>query len=69
MPVKIFFNEEITLLPKDVVNIADLLGWKNIKSVSTAVSVNNQIVKKDQWNNQRLKDGDNVIVFSAAFGG
>ncbi len=46
--------------------VADIVG---AAAVGVAVAVNGKIAKKSEWTNAVLKDGDDVVVIRAAYGG
>ena len=47
----------------------DLLAELNVDDKGIAVAVNNEIVKKDEWNGFRLKENDKIVIIRAACGG
>ncbi len=60
-------GEERTI--KDGSTILDVLRALKIEEKVMAVAVNMQIVKKEQWQNYKLKEGDRVEFLSFTGGG
>jgi len=48
--------------------VADLIDRESF-SGNVAVALNNAIVSRDKWAETSLRDGDNVIIITAAYGG
>lgn len=67
--MNIILNNIPTPLPKDYMNLEDLVAWKNIKPNGTAIALNDKIIRKENWCITRLSDMDRVTIISAAFGG
>lgn len=67
--MKILLNDVMTTLPNDYMTLDDLANWKGIPSQGTALALNNKLIKQELWKVTNLKDGDQVTVISAAFGG
>lgn len=65
----ILFNNEPLKLPYEGFSVADLAKLKNIPDQGSAIAVNDKLIKRDLWNVTMLKDLDNVMVITAAFGG
>lgn len=53
----------------DDASVRDLLAELNVGDKGIAVAVNNEIVKKDEWNGFRLKENDKIVIIRAACGG
>lgn len=53
----------------DDASVSDLLAELNVGDKGIAVAVNNEIVKKDEWNGFRLKENDKIVIIRAACGG
>lgn len=53
----------------DDASVCDLLAELNVDDKGIAVAVNNEIVKKDEWDGFRLKENDKIVVIRAACGG
>jgi len=67
--MNIIFNNIQLKLPAEVMTVAELASWKNIKPQGTAIAVNDRIIRKEIWKSTILKPLDRVTVISAAFGG
>lgn len=67
--MNIILNSQPTPLPSDTMTVEDLVKWKNFKTQGTAISVNDKIIRKENWKITKLSDLDRVTVISAAFGG
>ena len=67
--MKIYLNDVITDLPSDFMTVGDLLAWKNINPVATAIAVNNRHIRKDKWDSTPLNSNDRVTIINGAFGG
>ena len=62
-------NNEIIEIPRDDMNVRELLDWRNIPAQGTAVALNGVISNRTKWDNIYLKENDDVVIISAAFGG
>jgi sulfur carrier protein len=51
------------------ISIEELLNSLNILDKTMAVAVNMKIVKKDEWQNYKLQDGDKVEALNFVGGG
>lgn len=67
--MNIILNNIPTPLPNDYMTIEDLVKWRGVKPMGTAVALNDRIVRKESWCITRLSDLDRVTIISAAFGG
>lgn len=67
--VRIILNGTPTELPVEVKTIADLLKWRNIPSLGTAVAVNGKLVTASNHEFTNLNEMDGVTIISAAYGG
>lgn len=67
--MNIILNNIPTPLPRDYMTLEDLLEWKGVRLMGTAVALNDRIIRKDSWSTTRLSDLDRVTIISAAFGG
>lgn len=67
--MKILLNKESFEL-KGNATLADLLKSANINEFNgIAIAVNNSVVRKENWNNTMLNDGDKVTIIKAVCGG
>lgn len=67
--MKIILNKENFELEKNT-SLSELLNSANINVFNgIAIAVNNSVVRRDNWNNTILKDGDKVTIIKAVCGG
>ena len=50
-------------------NISDFLIEHSINTKGIAVAINNCVVNRELWEQTQLKDNDEVVIISAAYGG
>lgn len=67
--MKIILNNKPITLDADEISVDQLIKNNGIKSAGTAVSVNDILIRHSEWERRVIKDGDKVVVISAAFGG
>lgn len=67
--MKIKLNNETIELQHNHFSIKELLELKNIRPNGTALAINGKLIKQGQWDSIQLKENDDIIVISAAFGG
>lgn len=67
--MRIRINDQPADLDATTATVADLLKSRNIPSGGTAVAINAKLVRREQWEITELKEGDNVMIISAAYGG
>lgn len=65
--MKIIVNE-IEREVADGAVVADLIDSETFTG-NVAVALNNAIVRRDAWASTELKDGDDVVIITAAYGG
>lgn len=65
----ITINNKLWVVPTGIDTIADVAEANRIPSKGTAIAVNNRIVRQPQWDSTPVRDGDSLMVISAAFGG
>ncbi len=68
LEMKILLNQKEVCL-EEVSSITYLLSLQNIPDRGIAVALNNQVVRREQWDTTQLSEGDSVTVIVAAFGG
>jgi len=49
--------------------LQELVNSKNLKTENVVILVNDEIVKKEQWQNYKLKDNDNIEIIGFVGGG
>lgn len=62
-------NNEVIMLPDEDITISDLLKMRNIDENGIAVAINGRLAKRPGWSNTLLKENDDIVFISAAFGG
>lgn len=67
MAVKILINNQETETSADC--IKQLAVELELPERGVALAINNHIVPRSDWEETRLKTGDNVTIIKAAFGG
>ena len=67
--MKITINNELLDAPTADMTVREILAWRDIPDSGTAVAVNNRLVTRVQWDAVRIKEGDDITLISAAFGG
>lgn len=65
--MKILINNQETLT--EVTSVAMLAAELALPERGVALAVNNRIVPRSAWAETELKEGDNVTIIKAAFGG
>lgn len=50
-------------------NLSQLLSAQNIDTSAVAVSINGQIIHREQWQQTELKDNDTITLVQAVAGG
>lgn len=67
--MNVFFNNIPTELPATCKTLEDLAFLKQIPRQGSAIAVNDTLIKHDKWGSILLKENDQVVVITAAFGG
>lgn len=65
----LYINNRKEEVPTNVSNVAQLITYLKLKEQGTAVGLNSHFISKDKWEITDLKDNDNLVIISAAFGG
>lgn len=65
----VIINGTRTMLPQHITILGQLTKWKSIPNQGTAIALNGKLVKAETWNVTPLKDMDNLLIISAAYGG
>lgn len=66
MTVKI---NSISLTLPDIATVQDALDAKNIPSKGIATAVNGKVVPSSERGKQLLREGDNIVIIKAFYGG
>lgn len=66
--MRIILNDKETDVAEGM-TVGDLAQENGAGIGGMAVAVNNKIVKRTEWADTKLNDGDNVVLIKAAYGG
>ena len=66
---QITFNQEHKLTIKDGTTLSEILKEQQLLKEGVAVAIDEDIIKKDTYDNVILKDGMNVDVYNMVSGG
>lgn len=67
--MKIILNNKEEQFASDHLTISELLKEKNFTFKMLVIKVNNQLVKKSEYNTSMVKEGDDVMVLHLISGG
>lgn len=67
--MKIILNNREEILEQESVTVNDLLKIKNFSFKMLVIRINNNLVKKADWDKTYVKDGDDVMVLHLISGG
>jgi len=67
--MKIVLNNKEEELAGDTLTISELLKVKNFTFKMLVIKVNNQLIKKNEYDIARIQDGDDVMVLHLISGG
>jgi len=67
--MKIILNNRNETIDKEPVSVKELLEIKNFTFKMLVIKINGKLIKKDQYENSLIHDGDNVIVMHLVSGG
>jgi thiamine biosynthesis protein ThiS len=67
--MKIILNNREELFDSEVFTINELLKVKRYTFKMLVIKVNNQLIKKSEYDKATIKDGDNVMVLHLISGG
>ncbi|MFC2117281.1 sulfur carrier protein ThiS [Bacteroidota bacterium] len=67
--MKIILNNRTEEFKQDKLSITELLGLKNFTFRLIVVRINGELVKRPQYSDIYIKDGDNVMVLHMMSGG
>jgi len=67
--MKIILNNKEEIIDKEKLNIKSLLDIKNYTFKLLVIKINGQLIKKDQYANTEIKEGDHVSVIHLISGG
>lgn len=66
--MRILFNDE-PMKCDDGLTVAVLLERLRQLKPGTALALNQQILPREQWDHQQVRDGDNILLFQVIAGG
>lgn len=67
--MKLYINSKLEDIPKEVLTVDNLLDYLHVQKEGTGVGVNNQLIKSADRITTYLKEGDNVLIIKATYGG
>lgn len=67
--MEIILNNTPEKLPGDQMTIQQLLDYKRFTFKLLVIKINNQLVKRDDYDKALVKEGDNVMVMHLISGG
>lgn len=67
--MKIYLNQNEFEVAADRITVTELLQLNQLPATGIAVSVNNKVIRKANWSDTALADGDRVSVITAVCGG
>ena len=65
MKIKITNTEVET----QALTVADLAKDQNLPEKGVAVAISNEMVPRTEWENRKLKEGDDIVILKAFCGG
>jgi len=67
--MKIILNNKEEVFDSEVFTINDLLKVKNYTFKMLVIKVNNKLIKKNEYDQATVKDGDDVMILHLISGG
>ena len=67
--MEITLNNNVEKLPQETLSISELLKVKNFTFKMLVIKVNNELVKRDDYDIAFVKNGDNVSILHLISGG
>lgn len=67
--MRIRINNEPVDISGENVNVNQLLAERGVSSQGTAVAVNGRLAPRNRWESLILKENDDIVIITAAFGG
>ncbi len=67
--MKLIINNEPVEILENSISVEKLMEFRSIPTQGTAIAVNDMIIGRDKRGSHLLKDGDRVMVITAAYGG
>lgn len=66
--MRVLFNDEPMMCDENLTVAALLETLRQLKP-GTALALNQQILPREQWENQQVNDGDQILLFQVIAGG
>lgn len=67
--MNIILNNNPESFEKNEISISEILQEKNYVFKMLVIKVNDKVVRKDEYNNTFVKEGDNVVILHLVSGG
>lgn len=67
--MNIILNNRPETIDKEEISVAELLEFKNFTFKMLVIKINGNFIKKTEYENSIIKDGDNVTVLHLVSGG
>lgn len=67
--MKVEINKKEIEVPAEITTLAQLLAAENLNGPGQAVAVENNVVRRAEWNTFALRDGMKIMVIKAVCGG
>ncbi|MBI5219664.1 MAG: sulfur carrier protein ThiS [Bacteroidia bacterium] len=67
--MQILLNNNIELIDRDSISIADILNMKNYTFKLLVIKLNNRVINKPEYGTTFVKDGDDVKIIHLMSGG
>jgi thiamine biosynthesis protein ThiS len=67
--MKITLNNRIEFFDEETLNIADILRIKNFTFKTLVIKINGQLIRKHQYNESTVNEGDNIEIIHLISGG
>jgi len=67
--MKIVLNNNPETIERENMTITDLLKWKKFTFKMLVIKINGKLVKKNDYDNARVQEGDDVVVLHLISGG
>lgn len=67
--MKIILNSKDELVDRERLTVSDLLNLKNFNFKMMVVKINGQLIKRNEYGETLISDGDDVMVLQLVSGG
>lgn len=65
----LYINDKEEVFKSAELTLGELLAARDVPASGTATALNGRLVTRDKWDVTLLKDGDRIMIISAAYGG